>query len=67
MSKDELKWTLRGVDPAAREAVEEIRAATGVPYGRLITDAIWTWYDGLDEEDPVPVFRPAAEAARSRS
>lgn len=54
------KWTIRGVDPAARDAVEEIKTATGVPYGRLITDAIWVWYDGLDEEDPVPIYRPAA-------
>ncbi len=56
----EKKWTIRGVDPAAREAVEEIREATGVPFGRLISEAIWTWYDGLPEEDPVPIFRPAA-------
>lgn len=60
MTDTEEKWTIRGVDPAARTAVEEIRAATGVPYGRLITDAIWTWYDALDEEDPMPIYRPAA-------
>jgi hypothetical protein len=60
MNEHEQKWTIRGVDPAARDAVEEIRAATGVPFGRLITEAIWTWYDGLDEEDPVPIYRPAA-------
>lgn len=59
-NNQEAKWTIRGIDPAARTAVEEIRAATGVPYGRLITDAIWTWYDALDEEDPVPIYRPAA-------
>ena len=60
MTENEQKWTIRGVDPDARAAVEAIRAATGIPFGRLITDAIWTWYDQLDEEDPVPILRPAS-------
>lgn len=60
MSEHEQKWTIRGVEPAAREAVEEIRTATGIPYGRLLTEAIWTWYDTLDEQDPLPTYRPAA-------
>ena len=60
MTETEEKWTIRGIDAAAREVVEDIRAATGVPYGRLITDAIWTWYESLPEEDPVPIYRPAA-------
>ncbi len=60
MTEQDQKWTIRGIEPAAREAVEEIRSATGVPYGRLISEAIWTWYDTLDEEDPVPIYRPAS-------
>lgn len=59
MSDDVSKWTIRGVDPQAKAALMEIREATGVPSGRLLTEAIWTWYDGLDEEDPVPIYRPA--------
>ena len=56
----EEKWTVRGVDPAVREAVEEIRSATGIPFGRLLTQAIWTWYDGLPKEDPVPIYKPSS-------
>lgn len=55
----ETKWTVRGVDPAAREALEEVRLATGIPYGRLLTEAIWTWYDALPAEDPMPAYRPS--------
>jgi hypothetical protein len=55
------KWTIRGVEGEARGVVEEIRSTTGIPYGRLITEAIWCWYETLDEADPVPIYRPAAE------
>ena len=57
---DDTKWTVRGIAADAREAVEEVHELTGIPYGRLLTDAIRLWYSELDEEDPIPPVRRAA-------
>jgi hypothetical protein len=51
------KWTIRGIDDNARQAMEEIHDNTGVPYGRLFSMALWEWIDGLDLEDPIPIVR----------
>lgn len=56
------KWTIRGIDEEAREVLEAIHDETGIPYGRLISLALWTWIDGLDEEDPIPVTFPESLA-----
>ena len=53
------KWTVRGVEQDARDAVEEVHEVTGIPRGRLLTDAIRLWYSELDEEDPIPPVRRA--------
>jgi hypothetical protein len=55
--EDTVRWTIRGVAEDARLAVDEVHEVTGVPYGRLVTDAIRIWYSGLEEEDPMPVVK----------
>lgn len=57
------KWTIRGIDPEARAILEDIHTEFGVPYGRLVSMALWSWIDELDEDDPVPITRPVLEAA----
>ena len=53
------KWTIRAVSEDARAMIAEVNELTGIPVGRLVTDAIETWYSGLDEVDPVPPVRMA--------
>jgi hypothetical protein len=41
----ENKWTIRRVTGEARKQVEELHLLTGIPYGRLVSQAIGVWYD----------------------
>ena len=45
------RWTIRRVADDARAMVEEVHGMTGVPYGRLISDAIRVWFE-LIGDDP---------------
>lgn len=54
------KWTIRGIDQEARDAIDEIHEDTGIPYGRLVSRALWYWIEDLDLDDPVPPLRRAA-------
>ena len=54
------KWTIRSVTEDARTMIEEVHEVTGIPMGRLVSDAIETWYSDLDEVDPIPPMRLAA-------
>ncbi len=54
------KWTIRSVTEDARTMIEEVHEVTGIPMGRLVSDAIETWYAELDEVDPIPPIRLAA-------
>ncbi len=57
---EELKWTIRNVTDDARAMADEVHEATGIPYGRLISEAITCWYQELPEENPCPSFRCAS-------
>ena len=48
------KWTIRGIAQDAREAVEEVHEVTGIPRGRLLTEAIRVWYKDLAVREPTP-------------
>jgi hypothetical protein len=39
------RWTIRRVSRKARKQVEELHMLTGVPYGRLVSEAIGVWYN----------------------
>jgi hypothetical protein len=39
------RWTIRRVSEKAREQVEELHMMTGIPYGRLVSEAIGVWYN----------------------
>ena len=54
------RWTIRSVTEDARTMIEEVHEVTGIPMGRLVSDAIETWYSELDEVDPIPPMRLAA-------
>jgi hypothetical protein len=41
------RWTIRRVSGKARRRVEEVHVLTGIPYGRLVSEAIRVWYDQL--------------------
>lgn len=60
---NEQKWTIRGIDPGARAILEDIHATFGVPYGRLISMALWSWIDDLDEDEPIVITKPYQVAA----
>jgi hypothetical protein len=39
------RWTIRGVSPKARKEVEKLHRLTGIPYGRLVSEAIGICYN----------------------
>lgn len=55
------KWTVRNVSTDARDMILEVNELTGIPMGRLVSAAIEQWYSELDEDDPVPPFRPSED------
>ena len=44
------KWTIRRVSGDARAMIEEVHGLTGIPYGRLVSEAIRVWFDLLDQQ-----------------
>ena len=54
------KWTVRAVSEDARAMIDEVHELTGIPMGRLVSDAIEAWYAELDEVDPITPMRLAA-------
>jgi hypothetical protein len=45
------KWTIRRVSQDARSMIEEVHGHTGIPYGRLVSEAIRVWFDLVDQEN----------------
>ena len=43
------RWTIRRVSGEARQQVEELHMLTGIPYGRLVSEAIRVWYAQLQK------------------
>jgi hypothetical protein len=41
------RWTIRNISGEARAMMDEMHEATGIPYGRLLTQAIQHWYASL--------------------
>jgi hypothetical protein len=39
------RWTIRRVSRKARKQVAELHMLTGIPYGRLVSEAIGVWYN----------------------
>jgi hypothetical protein len=39
------RWTIRRVSGEARKQIEELHMLTGIPYGRLVSEAIEVWYN----------------------
>jgi hypothetical protein len=39
------RWTVRRVSRKARKQIEELHLLTGIPYGRLVSEAIGVWYN----------------------
>jgi hypothetical protein len=39
------RWTIRRVSGEARKQIEELHMLTGIPYGRLVSEAITVWYN----------------------
>jgi hypothetical protein len=55
------RWTIRRVAEDARAMVDEVHGMTGVPYGRLVSEAIRVWFELLDQQNPqIPTSRFAA-------
>ena len=57
------RWSIRGVTADARDMVLEVHELTGIPFGRLVSLAIESWYAALPEEDPCPPLRLPLETA----
>jgi hypothetical protein len=55
------KVTIRGVEEECWNEVRAIHQYTGVPYGRLVTQALWDWIAQLPEGEELQVSRPALE------
>jgi hypothetical protein len=45
-------WTIRRVSGEARKQVEELHMLTGIPYGRLVSEAITVWYNQFQTNKP---------------
>ena len=45
------RWTIRRISEDARAMVEEVHGTTGVPYGRLVSEAIRVWFELLDGDN----------------
>ena len=48
------KWTIRKVSGKARKQIEELHMLTGVPYGRLVSQAIGVWYNDFQTRTDCP-------------
>jgi len=46
------RWTIRRVSGEARKQVEELHMLTGIPYGRLVSEAITVWYNQFQTSKP---------------
>jgi hypothetical protein len=46
------RWTIRTVSGEARKQVEELHMLTGIPYGRLVSEAIAVWYNQCQTSKP---------------
>ena len=46
------RWTIRRVSVKARKQVEELHMMTGIPYGRLVSEAIGVWYNQFHTRKP---------------
>jgi len=46
------RWTIRRVSGEARKQVEELHMLTGIPYGRLVSEAITVWYNQFQTSNP---------------
>lgn len=46
------RWTIRRVSGKARKQVEELHMMTGIPYGRLVSEAIVVWYNKFQKSKP---------------
>jgi len=47
------RWgTIRRVSGEARKQVEELHMLTGIPYGRLVSEAITVWYNQFQTNKP---------------
>ena len=46
------RWTIRRVSGEARKQVEELHMLTGIPYGRLVSEAITIWYNQFQTSKP---------------
>jgi len=57
----DFKVTIRGIDENAWEEVRAIHLHTGVPYGRLVTQALWEWIEQLPEGEDLQVSRQPME------
>lgn len=62
----DMRWTIRNVTDDARAMIDEVHEVTGIPYGRLLTEAINQWYQELPDEDPRPSFRCTAGTATNK-
>jgi hypothetical protein len=45
------RWTIRRVSTKARKQVEELHMVTGIPYGRLVSEAIGVWYNQFQRSE----------------
>ena len=57
----EIKVTIRGVDKGIWGEIRAIHQHTGVPYGRLVTQALKSWVAQLPEGEALQVSKPAME------
>jgi hypothetical protein len=46
------RWTIRSVSEKARKQIEELHMLTGIPYGRLVSEAITVWYNQFQTSKP---------------
>ena len=61
MGQDQMKWTIRNIEPDAVAMIAETADTSGRSYGDLVSEAIAFWYDSLPyESDEAQEPRQAA-------
>ena len=47
------RWTVRNMDPEAIDLIEEVASTSGLCFGELASEAIFSWYENLPEDGEV--------------
>ena len=60
----QVRWSVRHVDEEAIACLREVKETNGGTFGQLLSEAVLSWYESLDEEVPEVSF-PLTDSQRA--